>query len=57
MFLNKNMERSINHRREIESSKVELKKLQEELDNISQKNDIVAKLQDCMDYMKQNTIN
>lgn len=30
LFLNKNMERSIEHRKEIESSKQELKKLQDE---------------------------
>jgi hypothetical protein len=43
LFLNKNMERSNRHRHEMEQSMNELKKLKEEYENITVKNDIVQK--------------
>ena len=57
LFLNINMERSNKHRRQMDIYRNELKKLKEELLNLTANNDIVQKFEDCTEFMKQNIVN
>lgn len=47
LFLNINMERSNKHRLEMDKCKIEHKKLREEFETLTVKNDVMQKFQDC----------
>ena len=56
LFLNINMERSNKHRAEIDKCKNELRKAREDYENLTVRNDIVQKFQDCEQFMKDNQL-
>lgn len=52
LFLNINMEKSNKHRTQMDKKKLELKKLKEQFESMTIKNDIVQKFKDCEVFMR-----